>query len=109
MTAIEACPAPEVHGNPFRYCPYCDWRERPTPAALEKTDLLGYAAYKAWMILREGTAAPIYNGDSDHYSREWSALKPSEREAWRAAADAVRMMVEWQAKMPPSIEDQART
>jgi hypothetical protein len=21
------CPDPSVHGNPFRYCPYCDWRE----------------------------------------------------------------------------------
>lgn len=21
------CPAPEVHGNPFRYCPYCSWTE----------------------------------------------------------------------------------
>jgi hypothetical protein len=21
------CPDPSVHGNPFRYCPYCDWKE----------------------------------------------------------------------------------
>jgi hypothetical protein len=21
------CPAPERHGNPWRFCPYCDWRE----------------------------------------------------------------------------------
>lgn len=21
------CPDPSVHGNPFRYCPYCSWTE----------------------------------------------------------------------------------
>jgi hypothetical protein len=21
------CPVPEVHGNPFRFCPYCSWSE----------------------------------------------------------------------------------
>lgn len=21
------CPNPSVHGNPFRYCPHCDWVE----------------------------------------------------------------------------------
>jgi ribosomal protein S27AE len=21
------CPVPETHGNPFRYCPYCNWTE----------------------------------------------------------------------------------
>lgn len=24
----EACPDPSVHGNPFRYCPYCSWTEQ---------------------------------------------------------------------------------
>jgi hypothetical protein len=23
----EECPSPEVHGNPFRYCPNCTWIE----------------------------------------------------------------------------------
>ncbi|WP_280317265.1 hypothetical protein [Nocardia wallacei] len=23
------CPVPEGHGNPWRMCPYCDWREDP--------------------------------------------------------------------------------
>lgn len=27
------CPDPSVHGNPFRYCPYCSWRESPEAAA----------------------------------------------------------------------------
>ena len=26
MTAAP-CPTPETHGNPFRYCPICDWVE----------------------------------------------------------------------------------
>ncbi len=21
------CPVPNAHGDPFRICPYCDWRE----------------------------------------------------------------------------------
>lgn len=25
----EKCPDPSVHGNPFRYCPYCSWVEPP--------------------------------------------------------------------------------
>lgn len=25
----ENCPDPSVHGNPFRYCPYCSWIEAP--------------------------------------------------------------------------------
>lgn len=25
------CVDPSVHGNPFRYCPYCDWREPEPP------------------------------------------------------------------------------
>lgn len=37
----EQCPDPSVHGNPFRYCPYCSWTEQgpigeiptPVPAA----------------------------------------------------------------------------
>jgi hypothetical protein len=28
------CPNPSVHGNPFRYCPQCDWRE-PIPENAE--------------------------------------------------------------------------
>lgn len=24
------CPAPKAHGNPFRYCPYCNWAEGAT-------------------------------------------------------------------------------
>lgn len=24
------CAAPESHGNPFRYCPYCNWTESTT-------------------------------------------------------------------------------
>ena len=29
----DECPNPHVHGRPFRYCPYCPWRESdpPTP------------------------------------------------------------------------------
>ncbi|MCV7174775.1 hypothetical protein [Mycolicibacterium sphagni] len=26
------CPAPEGHGNPFRYCPHCNWIEPPAAA-----------------------------------------------------------------------------
>lgn len=26
-TAADVCPDPTVHGNPFRYCPFCDWTE----------------------------------------------------------------------------------
>lgn len=25
------CPTPDVHGNPFRYCPNCNWVEVPEP------------------------------------------------------------------------------
>lgn len=25
------CPSPDLHGNPFRYCPHCTWAEQPTP------------------------------------------------------------------------------
>lgn len=25
----EDCPDPSIHGNPFRYCPYCTWMEDP--------------------------------------------------------------------------------
>jgi hypothetical protein len=25
--AEKDCPDPSVHGNPFRYCPYCTWME----------------------------------------------------------------------------------
>ena len=28
---ISECPDPSVHGRPFRYCPYCEWREQPAP------------------------------------------------------------------------------
>ena len=27
----EDCPDASVHGNPFRYCPYCTWREPEPP------------------------------------------------------------------------------
>lgn len=46
----ENCPDPSVHGNPFRYCPYCSWMEplsadRPSlPTAL---DAIREAAWKA--------------------------------------------------------------
>lgn len=29
------CPAPQVHGNPFRYCPYCSWTEDGEPVTPE--------------------------------------------------------------------------
>jgi hypothetical protein len=32
MADVKQCPDPSVHGNPFRYCPMCDWREeQPVP------------------------------------------------------------------------------
>lgn len=31
----EHCPDPSVHGNPFRYCPYCTWTEE----AAQEADL----------------------------------------------------------------------
>jgi hypothetical protein len=27
MKSEKDCPNPGVHGNPFRYCPHCDWHE----------------------------------------------------------------------------------
>ena len=27
MLAILSCPHAATHGNPYRYCPYCSWRE----------------------------------------------------------------------------------
>ena len=27
VTEAKDCPDPSVHGNPFRYCPYCNWME----------------------------------------------------------------------------------
>lgn len=30
MLAESDCPNPEVHGNPFRYCPSCSWIEPAT-------------------------------------------------------------------------------
>lgn len=31
MNTIPDCVDPSVHGNPFRYCPHCDWREPEPP------------------------------------------------------------------------------
>lgn len=28
---VELCPDPSVHGHPFRYCPFCEWREEQDP------------------------------------------------------------------------------
>ncbi len=35
----EPCPTPHLHGNPFRFCPNCEWREAPeTPHEVRPKD-----------------------------------------------------------------------
>jgi hypothetical protein len=38
------CPAPDVHGNPFRYCPNCSWVEEPSPQAMDQAEVDRIAA-----------------------------------------------------------------
>lgn len=64
------CVDPSVHGNPFRYCPYCDWREPGHPRAVKGTIMRDDEAYeqcdeKPWMLF-------IDTPDGAHERRAWS-------------------------------------
>lgn len=43
------CPSPDLHGNPFRYCPHCNWAEKvPAPVPDTERGLYGkYLVFKA--------------------------------------------------------------
>jgi hypothetical protein len=53
VVAPENCPHPSVHGNPFRYCPYCSWieahltTEEIIQRAIEQWAVLAFAASTA--------------------------------------------------------------
>lgn len=80
MAGTEVCPDPSVHGNPFRYCPYCDWKEE--PMRLNPTEL-AQAAYRAYCGSVHGRSV---NGEP---LPEWDEMPERIRTAWEVAAEAV--------------------
>lgn len=54
----EECPDPSVHGNPFRYCPYCTWTEghdAPEVATEEHSEIrAAEAAHQASICVQPG-------------------------------------------------------
>jgi hypothetical protein len=89
MTDTAHCPTPDVHGNPFRYCPNCDWTE-PRPDAIVAAadhDIFAVAAYEAFRISA---------GDRLGGLPPWPQIPPDARADWRAVADAVVMITEMQ-------------
>jgi hypothetical protein len=82
MTDTAHCPTPDVHGNPFRYCPNCDWTE---PVLPRDPDLAAMAAYEAFCA-----------GVADRLGGmpRWDQIGPQDRADWRAVADAVVMITE---------------
>lgn len=50
--APENCPDPSVHGNPFRYCPYCSWMEPITVRRPSLPMASGAIHAAAWRAVR---------------------------------------------------------
>ena len=80
---ISECPNPSVHGRPFRYCPYCEWREHQEP--MPKTfDLIAHLDRQvAWSLATFGPGDRA-KGVIDHLRKELREVEaaPTDLSEW---------------------------
>jgi hypothetical protein len=53
----EECPSPELHGNPFRYCPSCTWTEERN---VQERDLIPGDLVKVQVYNKDGGERPYW-------------------------------------------------
>jgi hypothetical protein len=94
------CPNAQYHGNPFRYCMYCDWMEAPAapPVSVEPNSTLRYFAYEHLPIALQQVSRPLAE-----IAQQMDALLPNGPEksvGFRKLLEAKDAFV--RAALPPS-------
>lgn len=107
---MTTCPNPEIHGNPFRYCPSCDWKEELPTDLLDRLELrsdpTSRDAFDEVVRLRAAVAMLTENADRMVQAIKWM-LQPTDGDdthdtlfgIWQAANESVLAYEQYKASL----------